>query len=516
MSIRVISPNLPNGSPDNHVRLKLDVTQRGQTVFAIGRPIRSDYNYFLFLNGVQQTQGVDYTVSDVALTWSGRKLWLTDILEFYFYVEDSVETTLPTNDYTPPPDQEEDTPSTPSDPLPDVEPPPVTPPTSSKSIIGINLCDVADYSPALPFVNLMKFAREWTPCTATKWNTGDTLELDNNGYVKRIPTGAAYTLVSTVVCTSQNEYLAGKYHVLYDGDGKLEYKRDAVKNTSLSVPGHDVINVNPARGIQLNITYINPNNYIRNIRIVHENYLNNYQTQIFNPTYLERLAPFGTIRFMNWMSTNGSMQTGWDTRKTPDHATWAGYTPVEIMVEFCNRLNVDPWFNMPHMCLDDYVYSFASYVKDHLNPDLHVYVEYTNEAWNFSPAFWQSRWIVSRSAEDFPDFAGGNNLRAINWFSRRTTQICQIWDEVYGDDKAKVIGVMGAWAANYDRADKLLRYGWTNNPLTHQEYGIDAIAIAPYFGGHLERLYSDVIQSVDNLKHLQDQLYLKCIANQIS
>ena len=69
-----------------------------------------------------------------------------------------------------------------------------------------------------------------------------------------------------------------------------------------------------------------------------------------------------------------------------------------------------------------------------------------------------------------------------DWHSFRTTQITTIWDQVFGADKERVIGVMGGMSAYTGVINRALEYAWTDNPLSHEEYGVDAIGIAPYFG----------------------------------
>ena len=52
------------------------------------------------------------------------------------------------------------------------------------------------------------------------------------------------------------------------------------------------------------------------------------------------------------------------------------------MIDLCNRLQVDPWFCIPHLADDDYVRQFATMVRERLDPKLKVYVEHSNEVWN--------------------------------------------------------------------------------------------------------------------------------------
>ena len=73
-------------------------------------------------------------------------------------------------------------------------------------------------------------------------------------------------------------------------------------------------------------------------------------------------------------------------------AVWVGHAvPVEIMVMIANKLNVDPWFTIPHCAndlhgstsvADPFTRQFAQYVHDNLNSNLKAYVEYSNETWN--------------------------------------------------------------------------------------------------------------------------------------
>ena len=99
--------------------------------------------------------------------------------------------------------------------------------------------------------------------------------------------------------------------------------------------------------------------------------------------FLKRWRGCNTFRFMDWMDTNGSRQREWADRPKLEDATWSSKgVPVEVMVELCNRLKVNPWFCMPHQATDDYARQFAALVKRELDPTLRVHVEYSNEVWN--------------------------------------------------------------------------------------------------------------------------------------
>ena len=181
---------------------------------------------------------------------------------------------------------------------------------------------------------------------------------------------------------------------------------------------------------------------------------------------------------MDWMETNNSEQSEWEDRTTIDDYTYfkSGGVPVEVLVELANQNDSNPWFTMPHLATDEYVQNFAQYVKENLDSELDIYIEYSNEVWNGS--FQQARWVENQAELE--------GISKEDWYSRRTTQVTQIWDDVFAEDKERVLGVMGSWSARSEYGREILDYNWAGGTaLSHEEYGIDVIAIAPYFGGYI-------------------------------
>jgi Cadherin-like domain/Concanavalin A-like lectin/glucanases superfamily len=356
--------------------------------------------------------------------------------------------------------------------------------------IGVNLSTINYYATQLPFIDGFKSSKAWITQNNTVWDTNEfnKLDLDANGWVKSLPApedAPEYTAVGTLLYREQGQFLypPGKYLVLYDGQGTIEYAFDAKKDFGASRAGRDVIDVTPSNaGVYLKITATDPNktgDYIRNIRVIPINAENTYQTQEFNPDFVEKIQPFTTLRYMDWMRTNNSTQMNWSDRPRVDDINYGRKgVPIEVMVDLANQTGSAPWFSMPHMATDEYVTKFAEYVKQNLNPNVKIYVEYSNEVWN--PDFDQYDWALEKGKQELPadnDF----NLR-LDYYSKRSTEVMQIWDNVFGSDKERVIGVVGAQAAFRLTGERVLQYAWSDNPLSNEEYGIDAIAIAPYFG----------------------------------
>ncbi len=308
-------------------------------------------------------------------------------------------------------------------------------------------------------------------------------------------------------------YPAGDYIVLYDGEGQLSYSGDGHYNRERSQPGRHVVTVeNPtSRGIYLTINETNPANYIRNIRVIMpggvcsndgfqwcadnsdcsngavcESFEDNYETQIFHPTFLKRIRRFSAYRFMNWMRTNGSEQSTWANRPKPTDARWSTDkgVPLEVMINFANRMNMDPWFNIPHLADDDYVRRFAEMVRDNLDPDLKVYVEHSNEVWN--GMFRQTHYATARGkelglADDITGDQGRiDSFARLRYHSLRSVQIFDIFESVFGGT-SRLVRVMGSHTRNAWNSRQLLEY-------RNAYLKTDALAIAPYFGGYLGRV----------------------------
>jgi hypothetical protein len=180
------------------------------------------------------------------------------------------------------------------------------------------------------------------------------------------------------------------------------------------------------------------------------------------------------------------------------------------MIELCNIVEIDPWFNMPHLADDDYMRRFAQQVKSSIRPSLKIYVEYSNEVWNsmFGQAGYASEQGLAAGLSDNPYEA------QLRFYAQRTTEILAIWEDVFSDTRDRIIGVYAAQSAN----------DWTSTTILSSK-GVkdhcDVLAIAPYFGGSLgsperadevaewslDRLFSELGTEIesDNLHAIQKQ-----------
>jgi hypothetical protein len=365
---------------------------------------------------------------------------------------------------------------------------------STAFALGTNLHGISDHSTQMPFIDGFKSSRRWiTQCDANRdpncrqtWDTEefDQLDLDEWGWVKSLPApedSPTYTQVAALMYRGVDPYLGGTYIVLYQGEGTIEYDFDAQKDEAASTPGRDVLQVNPSDGgILLKITATDPNktgDYIRNIRVVPAEYEQTYESVLFNPLFIEKIKPYNALRFMDWMATNHSRQSEWQNRPTPQKASYSdgGGVPIEIMAELANRLQADPWFNMPHKATDEYMRNFAQLIKKILDPNLTAYVEYSNEVWN--PQFEQFGWV-----RDHGLIPGEKN--SFQSYGVRTAQMCDIWKDVFADDPQRIQCVISTHTANRWAAKQVLECDrWEQAPC--YQHGIDVLAISSYFSGKL-------------------------------
>lgn len=336
----------------------------------------------------------------------------------------------------------------------------------AKAAIGINLAGPCDWNTELPFVDVFHMSRTWiSQKKGEKWGQGSQLDLDEKGWVKSLQPDC---WAETPLCTiNGGHYPAGEYTVLYQGEGDIEFWGSAkpVNKT----PGQITIKVDPAGGpIWLRLKKTDPNNYIRDIKVIMPGFLETYKDNPWHPVFLKRWQGMACLRFMDFMHTNGSKVKSWQDRPKVDDATYSHGIPLELMIDLSNRLKIDPWFCMPHLADDDYIRNFARMVKEKLDPSLKIYIEYSNEVWNGQ--FEQSRYAGKKGQE--LKFAEKPWEAGWKYTGYRSTQIFKIWEEVFGGTD-RLLRVLASQAANSYVSERIVEF--------QDAYkNADALAIAPY------------------------------------
>ena len=342
-------------------------------------------------------------------------------------------------------------------------------PLPAQSRLGINLSGPVDWNTEHPFVDVFRLSREWiSQRQGQPWGKGPALDLDAHGWIKKLDPDC---YAETPVLTAGHAPL-GDYVCLYDGEGRIEF--GANSKVVSRAPRRIVVDIEAKQeGTFLQLRQVNPANPVRNIRLLMPGFEKTWENEPFSAVFLHRWRSFNTFRFMDWMQTNGSEQRNWADRPKPDDATWTiKGIPLEVMIDLCNRLKINPWFCLPHESSDDYVRRFAELVKSRLDPSLKVHVEYSNEVWN--GIFRQHVYAEAQGQK----LGLGPKERpwegAAMFYARRSLEIFHIWEEVLGG-RERLVRVL-AWQAASGPY-------WTDGMLLGQEdAGIhcDALAIAPY------------------------------------
>lgn len=114
-------------------------------------------------------------------------------------------------------------------------------------------------------------------------------------------------------------------------------------------------------GILVTIERTNPNNPIRNIRVIRPGFENTWWSQTYSPLMLEKLAPFGTLRFMDWTNTNAQTDNEWSTRTIQSRRTYTDNGVAwEEVIHLSNILGKNAWINIPHLATADYITQLAT------------------------------------------------------------------------------------------------------------------------------------------------------------
>ena len=356
--------------------------------------------------------------------------------------------------------------------------------------IGVNIDGNADWSTQVHFIDLMKNSREWIyELPWGGWGSAQdlkgTVEFDEQDYPKILPPNIS--LVALMVRDLETHYDQGRYTVLYDGDGTLTFAMD-VTNTFRSV-GRIYIDVIPQtqlnNGIVVKIERSNPNDPIRNIRVIRPGFEKLYKKLIFHPMFLSQLKPFNTIRYMDFYATNSQKDQDWSNRTLEQFRTYTiNGAPLETMIKLSNLSGKHMWINVPYLANDEYIKNMAELIYENLRPDLKLYVEYSNEVWgNLYPGgiHAEHQGLIMKLSND------GVQARFC-YLGYITNKISQIFRSVFSasdklEDKQRLKIVISTQSVNADTTKRILE---CQNSYEH----VDAVAIAPYFSDELNDEYT--------------------------
>ena len=194
--------------------------------------------------------------------------------------------------------------------------------------------------------------------------------------------------------------------------------------------------------------------------------------QVFTRSFLKALAPFSTLRMMDVLDTNenpgyygdaGHHALEWSMRHVPTDATQVPYKGKyglawEYVVDMANATGKDIWINIPIASSDDYVRRLAQFLKSSLRPGIKIYVEHSNEVWNFGfPQYIYNKLDAINEVESGHSALNNDGSQdQETWAHRRHAerliQISNIFRSVYGDAAMMRIvrPVYASWTISLD------------------------------------------------------------------
>ncbi len=339
----------------------------------------------------------------------------------------------------------------------------------------------------MPFVDLMHNAREWytkdvdNPSGAFDSGFASELTYRTDGYPTQVPqtvSGSSFSQRVATVWGSTSGWPEGVYTVTFEGSGEVSVSGSASDVTVVDSHKITFKMTNPEGGVvELVILSSEAADPVHNIRVLMPGMENATAEEPFNPAWLEKLELFKTVRFMDWGATNHWGQAvpwewdnpnlvDWSGRSTEDHYTWATSkgVPYEVMIRLMNDHDLDGWVCIPHKASDDYIRNMAQLFRDELEPGRKLYIEYSNELWNW--IFGQAQWLNHYGCEQ----------KGVSWPEGLVPYIqnaMDIWTEEFEGELGRIVRVVAVQTGWQDVSNRIV-FGM-------EEGSFDAFAPAYYF-----------------------------------
>ena len=379
------------------------------------------------------------------------------------------------------------------------------PPTSQSNTLvpmGINFWFEEDWVTQVARKNFRTQMRQWSD---------KSIILDQNGWPIDLQGKEA---VSYLFVGTDGKYPSGPYTLLLSGDGTITFGADATSKTySVSgTPKTFTVNI-PRRtnnGIQIKITRTSRSNPLK-FDLVQPQYVNNYKSEPFYPSFVDNLRGFEAIRFMDSFATNNNPNSQWSQRMSPTYYTKTGTCcrppdspsgwSYEEAFDLLDRLDANMWLNIPHQADDNYIRKLAQLTYNRLRPGQKVYVEYSNEIWN--GGFWQQKWASDKAKSIGLAPRSDPEWRASQYYNGyRSTQIYDIFAQELKEKEPQLVRVLatqggntGVLSLSFSIIDDIK---W--NP---KKIRPDAIATNPYFG---HSIADDIVDNKEIERVTVDQI----------
>ena len=398
--------------------------------------------------------------------------------------------------------------------------------------VGTNLDAVNYWTPSMPFTDAMRMADRWV----IEYKKGggaprDGIEFDENGYPLSLPpyddgingprerVAVTYILLGNYDnATESARAPTGEYVLTWEGEGYISWghHKSLGKIIDEEVTENRIVRnySDIGKGFQLKIQRTgdsNGTNPISQIRLWMPGYENS--GKLFTDWAIEDAQNYDTLRVMDWAQTNFSFEKSWSERIEPNfifqgrlsephfmskrerYLSDATGVAWEHIITFANEAGTNLWINIPAEADDNYVRQLARLMRDNLNPNAKLYLEYSNEIWNSGtfPAYnyCKEMGIARGYLGDSGNVLKDESLASFRFQAARSVEIFDIfYSEFNIDAQKRLVRVIAGQATNSSMFNNMMDFEYAPGQFIHEK--VDALAIAPYIGHKvIQELYNE-------------------------
>ncbi|MBY0573920.1 MAG: hypothetical protein K2P84_09585, partial [Undibacterium sp.] len=332
-----------------------------------------------------------------------------------------------------------------------------------KNAVGMNIGGVADWMGDIMFADAMKSSRAWTSATPGGGNLPAS-SLDAHGW----PKTDAFVMVFSGLLTRDN---SGTYALSYESNADATVSLFAnatltnkVRNAATGLTTAKIVMTGTGDQTSfLGITFSNTDGGVRHVKLMRPiapgSATSHAVTEDFSRPFLLALSPFRAIRFMGYLNTIQNPQVAWTDRVKPNYSSFEAFNvggSWEHLIKMCNQTHKDGWIQIPFKANDEYIRQLAILFRDGgtddegnvypgLDPEVHIYIEYSNELWNFFGPFeaganYQQAVLEHDVGDPYRyNYDDPNTNNSYAWgfsrVARRAVDISRIFRSVVGDAK---------------------------------------------------------------------------------
>ena len=291
-----------------------------------------------------------------------------------------------------------------------------------------------------------------------------------------------------------SDYPTGDYAIKVWGSGSIKLSGDISSGTLTATGGTQryVVSGTPNNGFYVDVLSTSSSDPVK-YDIVPVQYENDYylQGKRFYPPCLQKLSRTKAIRFMDAFGTNGDQDEFWNQRSLP---SWYTYVPedtlnsvypglpYEVAFQLVREVNADMWLNIPHKANDNFLQQLAQLAANELPAGKKMYVEISNELWNFAT---QQNQATALAAANGVVTTSGTSCSAGTWAGAQCWQAYQLarfMDHAtvaFGNRITDVKPTIAGQSSNSGLLAIAMNV-WNNPAYNPQGHQIAAYAVNPY------------------------------------